>query len=39
MILGLGGIYILIYSTNNDDDSDDYGEIYIYNSPLTNLAR
>ena len=32
MILGLGGVYILIssFDDDNDDDSDD-GERYIYN--------
>ena len=31
MILGLGGIYFLIASFNDDDDSDDGGEKYLFN--------
>ena len=41
MILGLGGVYILISSFNDDDDDDDDdgdGEKYIYNLQNTNLA-
>ena len=39
MILGLGGVYILISSFNDDDDGDDDdGEKYIYNLQNTNLA-
>ena len=37
MILGLGGVYVLI-SSFNDDDGDDDGEKYIYNLKNTNLA-
>ena len=39
MILGLGGVYVLISSFNDDDDDgDDDGEKYIYNLKNTNLA-
>ncbi len=38
MILGLGGVYVLI-SSFDDDDGDDDGEKYIYNLENTNLAR
>ena len=38
MLLGLGGVYVLISSFHDDDDSDD-GEKYIYNSDQTNLAK
>ena len=39
MILGLGGVYVLISSFNDDDDGDDDdGEKYIYNLKNTNLA-
>ena len=31
MLLGLGGVYVLISSFNDDDDGDDDGEKYIYN--------
>ena len=37
MILGLGGVYVLI-SSFNDDDGDDDGEKYIDNLENTNLA-
>ena len=37
MILGLGGIYVLI-SSFNDDDGDDDGEKFIYKPENTNLA-
>ena len=37
MLLGLGGIYVLI-SSFNDDDGDDDGEKYFYNFENTNLA-
>ena len=39
MLLGLGGIYVLISSFNDDDDGDDDGEKYIYNPAQTYLAR
>jgi len=39
MLLGLGGVYVLIYSFHDDDDGDDDGEKYIYNLECTNLAR
>ena len=38
MILGLGGVYVLI-SSFDDDDGDDDGEKYIFNFEKTNLAR
>ena len=34
MLLGLGGVYVLITSFNDDD-----GERYTYNLEHTNLAR
>ncbi len=37
MLMGLGGVYVLISSFNDDDDDD--GEKYIYNLEYTNLAR
>ena len=39
MILGLGGVFVLISSFNDDDDNDDDGEKYIYKLKYTNLAR
>ena len=39
MILGLGGVYVLLSSFNEDDDGDDDGEKYIYNFEHANLAR
>jgi len=40
MLLGLGGVYVLISSFNDDDDGDDGdGERYIYNYKRTNLAN
>ena len=41
MLLGLGGVYVLISSFNDDDDGDgdDDGEKYIYNLEKTYLAR
>ena len=38
MFLGLGGVYVLISSFNDDDDDSDDGEKYIYNFH-TKLAR
>ena len=37
MLLGLGGVYVLISSFNDDDDGDDDGEKYIYNLENANL--
>ena len=39
ILLGLGGVFLLIYSFHDDDDGDDDGEKYIYNLEVTNLAR
>ena len=39
MILGLGGVYILISSFNDDDDDNDDGEKFIYNLKYTKLAN
>ena len=39
MFLGLGGVYVLISSFDDDDDGDDDGEKYIYNLEYNNLAR
>ena len=39
MLLGLGGVYVLISSFDDNDDGDDDGEKYIYNLDQTNLAR
>ena len=39
MILGLGGVYILISSFNDDDDDNDDGEKYIYYLEYTKLAK
>ena len=39
MFLGLGGVYVLISSFNDDDDGDDDGEKYISNLEHTYLAR
>ena len=36
MFLGLGGVYVLISSF--DDDNDDDGERYLYNPTYANLA-
>ena len=38
MLLGLGGVYVLIPSFNDDDDGDDDGEKYIHNLQKTNFA-
>ena len=38
MLLGLGGVYVLI-SSFNDDDGDGDGEKYIYSLEHLNLAR
>jgi len=41
MLLGLGGVYVLISSFNDEDDDDgnDDGEKFIYNLEHTDLAR
>ena len=40
MILGLGGVYVLITSFNDDDDdSDGDGEKYVVNLEYANLGR
>ncbi len=39
MFLGLGGVYVLVSSFNDDDDDGDDGEKYIYNFEQINLAR
>jgi len=39
MLLGLGGVYVLISSFNDDDDGGDDGEKFIYNLEQTYLAR
>ena len=38
MLLGLGGVYVLISSFDDDDDGDDGGK-YIYNLERTYLAK
>ena len=40
MILGLGGVYVLITSFNDDDDdSDDDGEKYLFNFEYAKAGR
>ena len=40
MLLGLGGVYVLISSFNDDDDDgDDDGEKYVYNLEFPKLAK
>ena len=40
MFLGLGGVYVLISSFDDDNDDDDNdGERYLYNPKYANLAR
>ena len=40
MILGLGGVYVLIASFNDDDDdSDGDGEKYVFNLEYANARR
>ena len=39
MILGLGGIYILISSFNDDDDDSDDGEKYFLNLKYAKVVR
>ena len=36
LFLGLGGVYVLISSFNDDDDGDDDGEKFIYKLECTN---
>ena len=38
MVLGLGGVYVLIASFNDDDDSDD-GEKYLFNLKYIKAGR
>ena len=38
MLLGLGGVYVLISSFDDDDDGDDDGEKFTYNLECTNLT-
>ena len=39
MILGLTGVYVLISSFGDDDDSNDDGERYIYNLEYVKVGR
>ena len=39
MILGLGGIYVLIISFNDDDDDSDGGEKYMFNLEFAKVDR
>ncbi len=40
MILGLGGVYVLISSFNDDDDdSDGDGEKYVFNLEYAKVGR
>ena len=40
MILGLGGVYVLIASFNDDDDdSDGDGEKYVFNLEYANAGK
>ncbi len=40
MILGLGGVYVLIASFNDDDDdSDGDGEKYVFNLEYAKVGR
>ena len=39
MILGLGGVYVLITSFNDDDDDSDDGEKYLFNLEYVNVGR
>ena len=40
MILGLGGVYVLIASFNDDDDdTDDDGEKYLFNLEYAKTGR
>ena len=39
MILGLGGVYVLITSFNDDDDDSDDGEKYLFNLEFVRAGR
>ena len=39
MILGLGGVYVLIASFNDDDDDNDDGEKYLFNLEFVKAGR
>ena len=39
MLLGLGGVYVLISSFDDDDDGDDDGEKYDFNYELPNFSN
>ena len=39
LLLGLGGVFVLISSFDDDDDGHDDGEKYIYNFEDANLAK
>ena len=39
MILGLGGVYVLITSFNDDDDDSDDGEKYLFHLEYVNVGR
>ena len=39
MILGLGGVYVLIESFNDDDDDSDEGEKYLFNLKYIKAGR
>ena len=39
MILGLGGVYVLITSFNDDDDDSDDGEKYFFNLEFAETGR
>ena len=39
MILGLGGVYVLITSFNDDDDDSDDGEKYFFNLEFAKTGR
>ena len=39
MILGLGGVYVLIVSFNDDDDDSDDGEKYMFSLGFAKAGR
>ena len=39
MIMGLGGVYVLIASFNDDDDDSDDGEKYFFNLEYAKAGR